>query len=148
MATQFNFGKIKQNMLSIDIAKQLGDIVASGFDDSFKEEGFDNVKWEDVKRRISGANLYKPTPKDPSKKTRPILQGLSGKLRRAVSNSSQSGYKINNLTYVLVVNNEYAQYHNEGTNKIPKRKFIGVSTKTNKKILMFISSKINKIWEI
>ena len=146
--TKFNFDKVKQQMLALNIAKDLGDIVASGFDDSFKEQGFDGQQWKDVKRRISGADFYKPSKKDPAAKTRPILQGLSGKLRRAVSNSSQSGYKINNLTYVLVVNNEYAAYHNEGTDKLPKRKFIGVSNKTNKRVLAFLTKKINKIWEI
>jgi len=147
MSTKFNFDKVKQNMLALDIAKDLGDIVAKGFDDSFKEEGFDGVKWKDVKRRISGADFYKPSKKDTSAKTRPILQGLTGKLRRAVSNSSKTGYKINNLTYVLLVDNEYAAYHNEGTDKLPQRKFIGVSNKTNKKILSFLNKEIKKIWE-
>jgi len=144
MATQFNFNEVKRKMQQLDIIKDVANIVADGFDDSFKEEGFDGTKWKEVNRRISGANFYK----DKSAKTRPILQGLTGRLRRAVNNAAKNGYKVNNSTYVLVVDNPYASYHNYGTDKLPKRQFIGVSRATNKKVLDFITKKIENLWVI
>lgn len=144
MATQFNFDEVKKKIQSLNIIKEVADMIASGFDDSFKEEGFDGAKWKEVNRRISGANFYK----DRSAKTRPILQGLTGRLRRAVNNAAKNGYKVNNSTYVLVVDNSYASYHNYGTDKLPKRQFIGVSRATNKKVLDFITKKIENLWVI
>ena len=144
MATQFNFDEVKRKMQSLDIIKDVADMVATGFDDSFKEEGFDGNKWKEVNRRISGANFYK----DKSAKIRPILQGLTGRLRRAVNNAAKNGYKVNNSTYVLVVDNSYASYHNYGTDKLPRRQFIGVSKATNKKVLDFITKKIENLWVI
>lgn len=142
--TQFNFDEVKRKIQSLDIIKDVADMVATGFDDSFKEEGFDGTKWKEVNRRISGVNFYK----DKSAKTRPILQGLTGRLRRAVNNAAKNGYKINNSTYVLVVDNSYASYHNYGTDKLAKRQFIGVSKATNKKVLDFITKKIENLWVI
>lgn len=147
MANKFNFDKILKNMKSIDISLDLANTVKNEFMSNFKNQGFNGQKWKEVQRRIEGTPEYKyPKSKGTSRRTSAILV-RSGKLRRDVSNSVSTGHKNNNLSYTLVVNNPYAEIHNEGTNKIPRRQFIGMTPELNKKLLTKISQKIGTIWE-
>lgn len=77
----------------------------------------------------------------PTKSNNPILV-KSGNLKRASKNSKESGYKINN-GFTLVVDTEYANYHQSGTDRLPKRQFIGVDDKLNDKIMNMIVNDIN-----
>jgi len=147
MANKFNFDKILKNMKSIDISLDLANTAKNEFMSNFKNQGFNGHKWKEVNRRIEGTPEYKyPKSKGLSRRTKPILS-ISGQLRRDVSNSVSTGHKNNNLSYTLVVNNPYAEYQNDGTNKIPQRQFVGMTPELNKKLLTKISQKIGTIWE-
>lgn len=55
-----------------------------------------------------------------------IFHGFTGKLRKAVETQ-----KVNDLKHKILVNDkvEYAQYLNDGTDKMKARKFFGLSKK-------------------
>lgn len=140
---RFNFGKVLQNFKGIDISLDLANTAKNDFIGNFRKQGFGGVAWKDVKRRTD------PTSKQvrDGSSTRAILQGKgSGRLRKDVANSVSTGHKNNNLSYTLVVENEYAGYLNEGTDKMPKRQFVGMTPELNQKLLNKIVSKLNGIW--
>lgn len=133
MATnKFNFDKVLRNFKNIDLSLDMANTAKNEFMNNFREQGFDGKRWNPRKNnKDSGRNLLVKT----------------GRLRRDVSNSVNTGKKNSNLSYTLVVNNGYAIYNNEGTNKIPKRQFVGMTQTLNKKLLNKISQRISKIWE-
>ena len=150
MANKFNFNEALYKIKSLDISLDLANTAKNDFLNNFRAQGFDGKNWQEVQRRISGTKPYKyPKTKDQGRKTRAILQGKgSGRLRKDVSNSVNRGVKNSNLSYTLIVQNPYAEYLNEGTNKMPKRQFVGLTRKLNDDLLKKITQKINPIWEI
>lgn len=138
---KFDFGKIQSRMRSLDISLDIANVAKNYFVANFANQSFGGVKWKEVNRRISGSKGYKPS------QTQNILIGKgSGKLRRDVANSVSDGHKNSNLSYTLIVKNEYASYHNEGTDIIPQRQFVGMTTELNSKLLTKISQKTDTIW--
>ena len=118
-------------MHSIDISLDLANTAKNNFINNFRQQSFDGKKWKARKNnKDAGRNLLVKT----------------GKLRRDVSNSVSAGHKNSNLSYTLVVNNNYAGYNNEGTDRMPKRQFIGMTPELNRKLLLKISQRLNKIW--
>ena len=147
MANKFNFDLVIKRMKDLDISLYLANTAKTDFMNNFKEQGFDGAKWKEVKRRISGTPAYEyPKKKGISRRTKPILTN-TGRLRRDVSNSVKNGAKNSNLSYTLIVNNPYAGYLNEGTNRVPQRRFVGLTKKLNDALLQKIMQKTNKIWE-
>lgn len=147
---KFNFDELRDKIIAEN--KKLPLILANDaknyFLKSFKDQGFEGKKWQEVKRRMPDENEYKRS--NPSARTRAILQGKgSGRLRKDVANMVQTGHSITN-GYVLVVKNPYAQIHNEGLSgmawgkhpfTMPKRQFVG-DTPTLRK---FLQDKLKKI---
>lgn len=140
MANKFNFDKVLSKFKHIDLSLDLANTAKNEFMNNFKEQGFDGNKWQAVKR----------------KSTQNILQGKgSGRLRKDVANSVSTGHKNSNLSYTLVVENEYAAVHNEGLKSgrgagfiMPKRQFVGTTANLNAKLLLKINQKVGKIWGI
>ena len=140
MANKFNFDKVLSRFKHIDLSLELANTAKNEFMNNFKEQGFNGSKWQPVKR----------------KSTQNILQGKgSGRLRKDVANSVNTGRKNNNLSYTLVVENEYARVHNEGLKAgrgkgfiMPKRQFVGMTEKLNAKLLQKINQKVKNIWEV
>jgi len=131
MANKFNFSKVLSNMQSIDISLDLANTAKNDFINNFKQQSFNGTKWKARKNnKDSGRNLLVK----------------SGRLRRDVSNSVSTGHKNSNLSYTLVVNNNYAGYNNEGTGRMPKRQFVGMTPELNRKLLLKISQRLNAIW--
>lgn len=138
MQNRFNFDQILSKFNNIDLSLIMANTAKNEFMNNFREQGFNGNKWQPVKR----------------KSTQNILQGKgSGKLRKDVANSVSTGRKNSNLSYTLVVENEYAKVHNEGLKSgraagfiMPKRQFVGMTKKLNAKLLQKISQKINTIW--
>jgi len=101
---------------------------------NFDKEGFVDVsieKWKTPERKIPGTSAYKyPKKKDLGRRTKKILI-KSGKLKRATNNSvSEKSFKkivwrINPVYF------PYAYRHNEGTDGMPKRQFMGESKTLN-----------------
>jgi len=118
-------------MQSIDISLDLANTAKNDFINNFKQQSFNGTKWKARKNnKDSGRNLLVK----------------SGRLRRDVSNSVSTGHKNSNLSYTLVVNNNYAGYNNEGTGRMPKRQFVGMTPELNRKLLLKISQRLNAIW--
>jgi len=131
MANKFNFDRVIRNMQSIDLSLDMANTAKNEFMSNFRNQSFDNNKWKPRKNnKDAGRNLLVKT----------------GRLRRDVSNSVSTGIKNSNLSYTLIVNNPYAIYNNEGTDRMPKRQFVGMTNTLNKKLLNKISSKLSKIW--
>jgi phage gpG-like protein len=148
MASQFDFRRVQIRLKEAEkgLSLSLANIAKNEFLNNFREQGFNGKKWREVQRRISGTKAHSGK-KDKGKRTRAILQGKgSGRLRKDVANSVNNGVKNSELSYTLVVGNEYASYHNDGTSKIPQRQFVGMTEKLNKKILNKINEKFIKIW--
>lgn len=148
MATQFDFNRIQTRLKEAEkgLSLSLANVAKNDFLNNFREQGFNGQKWREVQRRIAGTRAYAGN-KDLGKRTRAILQGKgSGRLRKDVANSVSNGIKHSELSYTLIVKNEYSNYHNEGTAKIPQRQFVGMTEKLNKKLLNKINEKFSKIW--
>lgn len=147
MADKFNFDVVRQRLKNIDISLDLANTVKNESLGNFREQGFNGKKWQEVQRRTPGTKAYRSAKG--SARTRAILQGKgSGRLRRDVANSVSSGKRNNNWSYTLVVNTPYGGYHNEGTDKLPQRKFMGMTPKLNKMLLNKINQRIKDVWEI
>lgn len=91
------------------------------------------MKWKEVKRR----EKENQTAKD----RKPILI-QSGRLRRAVNESIR---KTEWDEIRLGIDVEYAKFHNEGTDKIPKRQFMGNSKELDAKMHKRIEREIKKV---
>ena len=80
-------------------------------------------KWSKSQRQIEGTKAYQYS----KYKSEPTLVN-TGALRDAVMSSQ---YRLlNNNTIEIIIDNEYAQYHNEGSERLPQRKFIDFDSKT------------------
>lgn len=148
MASQFDFRRVQIRLKEAEkgLSLALANVAKNEFLDNFRQQGFDGRKWKEVQRRIAGTKAYSGD-KDKGKRTRAILQGKgSGRLRKDVANSVANGRKNSELSYTLIVENNYASYHNDGTKKIPQRQFVGMTEKLNKKILNKINEKFMQIW--
>jgi hypothetical protein len=128
--SKFNFdviaGAIKKSRPELMLI--MANAAKNEFLNNFRQQGFGANKWQEVKRRIPGTPEYKyPKDKDPGRHTRDILIGKgSGRLRKDVANSVTTGHPVPD-GYVMVVNNDYGIYHNEGDANLPKRQFVGTT---------------------
>lgn len=131
--SKFNFKRIISNIEQVkrELPPVLMNVAQNYFLKSFKNQGYDGKPWDQVQRRIPGEKAYEyPKTKGLSRRTNPILIG-SGKLRREVSLLSTKA-RITYSKYDFKVQMEidknvvpYATYINKGTDKMPKRQFMG-----------------------
>lgn len=108
--SKFHFDKKKINSQSLLVA--LGNNAVN----YFKVDVFDNQAWE-------GKAWKKRKIEDPSRK---ILVGIggAGRMRESIRVIKRGSGYIQVGTDV-----PYAQYHNQGTDRLPKRQFIGKAKK-------------------
>lgn len=132
---RFEFENIvaKLEKAKVDLPKLVASDIRNYFVNSFKRQGFDGQKWQEVKRR----EKENQTAKD----KKPILI-QTGRLRRSVNESIR---KTTWQEIVLGIDTPYAKYHNEGTDRIPKRQFMGDSKELQTKIEARIEKEIKKI---
>lgn len=104
-ALRDKFARFKSNLPRV-----LANVVINDIAENFQKQAFDGVKWKPRKR-----NLRKRDAK------RAILVD-TGRLRRSFRVKLAT-------TEVIIISTPipYAQFHNEGTAKLPKRQFIGMS---------------------
>lgn len=107
------------------IPAKLGNEAENYFKDSWRKQGWDNKSWK--------ARKY-TTRKNAGK----AILVQSGVLRRS--------FRVNaRLNKVVVINDTpYGVYHNYGTNKMPQRKFMGRSSKLDKKSIDLIQKIIKR----
>lgn len=128
-----------------DLPKQLANIALNHFTDSFRKQAWDGVPWKQVQRRIPGTPSYMyPKGVDPAKHTRGILYGKERRLALAVKNSLRS-VSWNAIRFGVDV--PYAVYHNEGTEKLARRQFMGNSIQLNKKLTLRINTAIKSCFK-
>lgn len=147
MANQFGFDRVLRNMqqLKSELPTELANQAQNFFTGSWRSQAWDGNDWQVPKRRIEGTPEYKyPKKKGLGRRTRATLV-QSGRLRRAVSNS------IRNATFEkiqLIVAVPYASYHNDGTDKLPKRQFMGDNPTLRAKQVETIKKQIDKVWQV
>lgn len=149
---KFEFDKVfaKLQQMKPKLPEEIANIAKNAFVRNFREESFFGKKWKEVQRRQQGTAAYKyPKKKKLSRRVKPILVG-TGRLKREVGSS------IKSTTWEeirLMVDTQskggynYAAAHNDGTNHVPQRKFMGNSPELNKKIKNKIQLEIGKIFK-
>jgi phage gpG-like protein len=148
---RFEFDKVMQRFefAKIDVPVRIANVARNYFVNSFTVGGFDGKKWKEVQRRIPGTKAYKyPKNSQLSRRTNPILVGTykgrsGGNLRRQVNNSIR---RADFFEIRLGVSAPYAQYHNEGTDKIPQRKFMGESRELNATVKKNLQTLLKKVF--
>lgn len=111
---------------------KIGNGAVNIFTQNFNKHGFDTgegvQEWKEVKRRIPDTPEYKyPKKKGLSRRVSEILV-RTGRGRRDVQNSLRSPRTSSTgIVIPFEVADNYMRYQNEGTEKIPMRKFIGNS---------------------
>ena len=132
---RFEFENIvkKLDKAKVDLPKLVASDIRNYFVNSFRRQGFDGQKWQEVKRR----EKENQTAKD----KKPILV-QTGRLRRSVNESIR---KTTWEEIVLGIDTPYAIYHNQGTDKIPKRQFMGQSKELDEKVKNRVEKTIKKI---
>ena len=127
-----------QNLADNDAPGIAGKTAADFFTDNFQRQGFLNQSlnaWRDVGRRTHPRN----TPKGQTAAGRQILFGETRNLSRSID------YEAGKGKVVVYSDVKYAPYHNEGTDKLPKRQFIGDSAKLNELVIAEIERKLQNI---
>lgn len=139
MADKFNFNRVRQNFERVK--RELPILVANDtqnfFAKNFSNQGFDDGGLKPWLKR-----------KKETKKTigKNILVG-TGKLRRAVQNSSREK-TWDKIRFVIDGGSiPYAKVHNEGSDKMPQRQFIGDSKTLRLIQVKRIKGTIDKIWK-
>lgn len=128
---RFNFDKIlakweqEKKILATEVARK----AENQFKENFRQGGF----IDDY--------LQKWTPRKNADPGRAILV-KSGRLKRGIKAAPGE-----NFTRIDISNDvPYAKYHNEGTDKLPQRKFIGESKALNRKIKEAVVRSVMKIF--
>lgn len=146
--SKFGFDKVKTNLAKAnkEIPLILANEAKNAFLKNFDNQGYNGATWQVPKRRIDGTPEYKyPKTKGLGRRTANTLVG-KGKLRRDVANSVDAGYPVAD-GYVGVVKNEYGQYHNDGAEHLPQRRFVGFPDSLVTKLKDKAQNVWNKIWQ-
>lgn len=118
------------------------------FGEAFDKEQLGKEKWKEVQRRIQGTDLYKYQRKQGSDwRTRPILKGVTGELRRKTV-KADSSITNNGATSVMFNPVPYAIYHNEGTPRMVARPFMKQTDELTKIQLNILNITTGKIWKV
>lgn len=116
----------------------VGTLALRHFKRGMQREGFVDrrfVRWKEVQRRTPGHPRYNP------KQQQKILVGKA-------SGGIQNTLRIRKATFketiISSMGKRYAQYHNDGEGKLPKRQFLGNSAKLEKEVERVISRELDK----
>jgi hypothetical protein len=115
-----------------------GKAAADFFTQNFDRQGFLSrglTPWPDVKRRTHPRN----TPRGQTAAGRRILFGETRNLSRSIDYDPQKGH------VVVYSDVHYAPYHNEGTDKLQKRQFIGDSAELDALVISELERKLKTV---
>ena len=131
--------------MKADLPDAIGLMAKKHFEGNFTRQGFDDNKWKEVDRRIQGTKTYKYAT--PSQRTKAILSGNSGRLKKSIHVDKATWQKVVIATDRL----KYAQIQNEGGRAgrgrktvIPKREFMGDSPILRARINKLITNTVSK----
>jgi len=151
---KFNFGQVIKNIEAVkkDLPRLMANDAQNYFLASFRKQSFGGKSWAQVQRRIPGTAEYKyPKTKGLARRTKPI-NILTGKMRRAVSNTAASArisYSQYNFKVTMTVSNStvpYAGYINDGTSKMVSRPFMKGTPELTRILRNRVNNYINKVW--
>ncbi len=112
------------------------------FVSSWSQNGWDGTPWAEVKRRQDWTKAFKYAK--PADRTRHILV-KTGALRRAVGDCVRS-VSFEKTVLVVEVPGDYAEYINNGTDKMPARPFMKDSELLRTKQIQLIEKEVDRIW--
>ena len=149
---QFRFGAIlrAKELMKRELPLLLANQAQNYFVKSWADQGWDGVKWKEVKRRESGTPEYKyPKFRDLGRRTRAIMVGgvynkKGEHLRNQVARSIQT---VSFPLIRLAVYSPYAERHNDGLNGMPRRRFMGQTIKLTGMQRASIDKAIDKIFK-
>ena len=129
--SKFGFDRIITELKesSEELMKELANNAKDYFINNFNEKSFNKESWPS----------RKPNKYDDG---HPLLE-KTGELKSAVENPE---IQTTDNSYEITVDNEYGQYHNEGTENLPKREWMGESEELNKMQESIIIDHVNKIF--
>ena len=123
-----------------DAPEYAGNIAVEKFKENFENEGFFGNGWQEVQRRIPGTKSYNSVAnRHPADTKRKILTGRTGNLRNSINYRTEPG------TAIVYSDTPYGVYHNDGTEKLPKRQFMGENPELNKAVMDKLEDELNKI---
>lgn len=155
MADRFNFKEVQQKLLQTrrELLVLLSNQAQDYFARSFKTGSFDGKPWKEVQRRTPGTPSYKyPKGRGLQRRTSPILVGAGagvrgGTLLRQVATMARTA-AISNNSLKMIVDSEYAGYHNDGTPRMVKRQFVGQTKELTAMQKTKINEVIMRIWQV
>jgi phage gpG-like protein len=133
---QFNFEQkiIEFKKFEKTVPRLIGNIAKIQFVENFDHEGFTD--------EAVGSDPWKKRKRNDKNSSRRNILVKTGALRRSIRvGSSPTFRRIVIGSYGL----NYAKIHNEGSGKMPQRKFLGQSRLLDKKISALIRAKMIKI---
>lgn len=111
-----------------EITETVRMLVENDILDNFDNEAFDGVAWQARKREDRQAG-------------RRALLVKSGRMKRGLE------VQIEGNNVAVYSDTEYATYHNEGTDKMPQRQFVGISKELEQQIDKEIDSILDKFFD-
>lgn len=109
-----------RNCIDNDLPKIIGNRAVKMFKENFQGEGFFGERWKNVKRRTNPPKRSK----HPVDATRKILTGRTGDLGRSIKLKTTKGLATIYSDAKTPKGYYYGLAHNEGTNRIPRRRFL------------------------
>lgn len=103
-----------RNCIDNDLPKIIGNRAVKMFKENFQGEGFFGERWKNVKRRTNPPKRSK----HPADATRKILTGRTGNLGRSIKCQTAKGVAT------IYSDLPYSKFHNDGTNRLPRRRFL------------------------
>ena len=134
--------RVKQDfeiLVNTDLPRIIGVEAVNFFREGFDQGGFTDrslEKWKPRKERRRKDGTM--SAREKTRTGRPVLTGESGNLSKLRSEESPG-------QVVIYSEVPYAKFHNEGTDKLDQRKFLGDSEKLNQKIEAIIIEELDKI---
>lgn len=117
--------KRKEEDMRRELPKELAETARDYFVDSFDKQGWENQPWDARKDDNPWPILVK-----------------SGNLKRSVEDSIN---KAEWSEIVLTSDTEYGSYHNDGTDRLPQREFMGESQELTDRLTEIIEQRLTDI---
>lgn len=124
---EFDFDKILRRLKTKTLMAKIGTVVLKSTNENFSKEGFDGTKWK-ARKYFKYEDGH------------PILN-KTGELKNSIKVLNISSNEV-----TVGTNKEYGWVHNDGTNEIPQRQFIGDDDKQERAIINLIEDELNNLF--
>jgi phage gpG-like protein len=127
-----------------EMVNEMGVMAVNHFTKSFANQGFDDngiKRWQPRKNEISGG-IGRTRKRD--KGSRAILV-KTGNLRKSLRKHRSGLFAVTITSSGTAA--RYANVHNEGIGRMPKRQFVGYSSNLNNKIIKRLDKRIQRVFK-